>query len=163
VNEPTVVERAPQPYVAIVQPITMTTFHLVADRIREVLAWLDARGVAPVMPPFFKYDVIDMERELIVEGGVGVAEELDPSGDVIAGVLPGGRYVRLTHVGHPQELVGVITELLEWASARGLQWDAEETPAGTRWASRLEMLKYNPLEQPDASTWETELLFKLAD
>jgi hypothetical protein len=38
-----------------------------------VLWFRAARGVAPAGPPFWKYNVVDMQRELEVKAGVAVA------------------------------------------------------------------------------------------
>ncbi|HET6748231.1 MAG TPA: GyrI-like domain-containing protein [Actinomycetes bacterium] len=160
---PRIVERAEQPYVAVSGRVTMQTIGAIADRLPEVFAWLGARGLEPAGAPFFKYDLIDMERQLEVEAGVPVAAAAAGDGEVVAGVLPAGRYASLTHVGHPDELVQATTALLDWAAQQGLAWDMTETPEGERWGCRLEVYKTDPAEQPDMSKWETELLFRLAD
>jgi effector-binding domain-containing protein len=160
---PRIVERAEQPYVAVSGRVTMQTIGAIADRLPEVFAWLGARGLEPAGAPFFKYDLIDMERQLEVEAGVPVASVAAGDGEVVAGVLPAGRYASLTHVGHPDELVEATTALLDWAAQQGLAWDMTETPEGQRWGCRLEVYKTDPAEQPDMSKWETELLFRLAD
>jgi effector-binding domain-containing protein len=160
---PRIVERAERPYVAVSGRVTMQTIGAIADRLPEVFAWLDARGLEPAGAPFFKYDLIDMERQLEVEAGVPVAAAAAGDGEVVAGVLPAGRYASLTHVGHPDELVEATTALLDWAAQQGLAWDMTETPEGQRWGCRLEVYKTDPAEQPDMSKWETELLFRLAD
>lgn len=160
---PRIVERAEQPYVAVSGRVTVQTIGAIADRLPEVFAWLGARGLEPADAPFFKYDLIDMERQLEVEAGVPVAAAAAGDGEVVAGVLPAGRYASLTHVGHPDELVQATTALLDWAAQQGLAWDMTETPEGQRWGCRLEVYKTDPAEQPDMSKWETELLFRLAD
>jgi len=160
---PRIVERAEQPYVAVSGRVTMQTIGAIADRLPEVFAWLGARGLEPAGAPFFKYDLIDMERQLEVEAGVPVAAAAAGDGEVVAGVLPAGRYASLTHVGHPDELVEATTALLDWAAQQGLAWDMNETPEGQRWGCRLEVYKTDPAEQPDMTKWETELLFRLAD
>jgi len=161
--EPRVVERAEQPYVAIGGVITMQTFDLIADRLPEVFRWLDARGIEPAGAPFFRFNVIDMERELEVEAGVPVTVRAAADGDVLAGGLPAGRYVTATHIGHPDGLVSVTAEVLDWAAKRGLEWDASEPASGTRWGCRLLVNKTDPRQEPDLNRWETELLFRLAD
>jgi len=160
---PRIIERPEQPYVAIKRAITMQTFPEIADRLPELFAWLGARGVEPAGAPFFKYDVIDMERRLVVEAGVPVAAPVEVDGDVVAGVLPAGRYATVTHVGHPDELIEATAGLLAWAERRGLAWDAWPTDEGEAWGCRLEVLMTNPAEEPDMRKWETELVFKLAD
>ena len=176
--EPRVVARTEQQYVGITKVITMKTFDVVADRIPELFGWLGAHGLAATEAPFLRFNVIDMERELAVEAGVPIAagacaaateaaeaaaREADAGEAIFVGRLPAGRYVTATHVGHPDELVGVTAEVLSWAAGRGLTWDAWETPAGTAWACRLTVTKTNPALEPDPGKWETELLFRLAD
>jgi effector-binding domain-containing protein len=160
---PTIVERDEQPYVAVSGQVTMQTIAAIADRLPEVFGWLDARGLEPAGAPFFRYNLIDMDRRLEVEAGVPVAAAAAGDGEVLAGVLPAGRYASVTHIGHPDGLVGATAALLEWAERQGLRWDVTPTPEGERWGCRLEVYKTDPAEQPDMGRWETELLFRLAD
>ena len=51
----------------------------------------------------------------------------------------------------------MVTELLEWAAARELEWDATETADGTRWGCRIEIYTTNPTEIPDWSAFQTEI------
>jgi effector-binding domain-containing protein len=92
-----------------------------------------------------------------------VAAPLEGDGDIRAGVLPAGRYVTVTHIGHPDELMEATRELLAWADGQGLTFDRADSPNDDAWVSRLEIYKSDPAEEPDMSKWETELAFKLAD
>jgi len=161
--EPRLVTRPEQPYVGVRTIVTLDTVGRVADRIGELIGWLAARDAAPAGPPFLRYWVIDMPERLDVEAGVPTRGEIDGAGDVVAGTLPGGTYATVTHHGHPQELVEVITKLLAWAEEEGLRWDARDEPEGTAWGCRLEVFLTNPMEQPDMAQWDTDLVFKLAD
>jgi hypothetical protein len=78
-------------------------------------------------------------------------------------VLPAGRYVATTHVGHPDQLIAVNAAFQEEAATQGLTFDTTETERGTRWGCRLELLLTNPAEQPDMNKWETKLAFRLAN
>jgi effector-binding domain-containing protein len=158
-----IVDRPAQPYVAVRRTVTMQTFPEIADRLPGLFGWLAERGVAPAGPPFFRYLLIDMERELDVEAGVPVAAPVDGDGEVLAGELPAGRYATTTHVGHPDELIAVTGAFQDEAAAQDLTFDASETERGTRWGCRLELLLTNPAEQPDLNKWETKLAFRLAD
>jgi effector-binding domain-containing protein len=160
---PEIVTRDEQPYVAIRERVPMSELGRVADRTPEVFGWLGARGLAPAGPTFFKYNVIDMARELEVEVGVPVATAVDGDGAVISGVLPAGRYAALTYIGAPNELVDATKTLLDWAAAEGLTFDMSPGEDGDRWASRLEFYLTDPREEPDMSKWETQLAFRLAD
>lgn len=161
--QPTIVHRERQPYVGRRESVTMTSFSDVADHLPGMFGWLGERGAAPAGPPFFRYRVIDMAAKLVVEAGIPVAAPLDGDGPIVAGVLPAGRYACVPHVGHPDELMGVTGELLDWAQRRDLRWDMVPTPEGEEWGCRLEVLMTNPAEEPDLHKWETVLQFRLAD
>jgi effector-binding domain-containing protein len=161
-STPTVVEHSAQPYVAVRGTVTMTTIGAVADRIGDLFALLGAQGVEPAGPPFLRYRVIDMERHLVLEAGVPVpTRDVQVEGDVLLDELPAGRYVEVTHHGHPDGLVDATTELLAWAEAEGLTWDAHDGPEGEVWGSRLERYLDEPGQPMD--DWDTELAFRLAD
>jgi effector-binding domain-containing protein len=161
---PQIAERAEQPYVAIRADVTMEGLGGLADRFGEVLGWLAARDVTPAGPPFFRYNVIDMERLLNVEAGVPVTTAVDGDDEVMTGSLPAGRYATAVHVGPYDGLDGIIAavdELLTWAQARGLDWDKSTADDGEHWGCRLEIYRTNPAEEPDPTKWETELAFRL--
>jgi effector-binding domain-containing protein len=149
--------------VGISASITMANLGSIADRIPEIFGWLGARGIAPAGPPFFRYHVIDMERELRVEAGVPVASAVEDDGAVRAGTLPAGRFATTTHTGAPDTLVAATAGLLEWARERGLNWDVSPTETGEQWGCRVEFYLTNPADEPDLSKWETQLAFRLAD
>ncbi|HEV2937234.1 MAG TPA: GyrI-like domain-containing protein [Streptosporangiaceae bacterium] len=160
---PEIVIRTEQPYVAIKARVTMSELPVLGARLGEVFGWLGARGLAPAGAPFFKYNVVDMARELDMEAGVPVAAAVDGDGHMVSGVLPAGRYATLTHVGHPSELAGVTETLLDWAAGQGLTWDTSPGPDGDVWGGRLEIYLTDPAQEPDMSKWETQLAFRLAD
>ena len=163
-TDPSVVERPEQPYVAMRANVTMQSIGEVLPPLTSrVGEWIGRHGVQPIGAPFWKYDVIDMAREMVVEVGFPVAGSVEGDDSVIVGALPAGRYATLVHTGHPQELVAATGRLLDWGAEQGLRWDVEESPEGERWGSRLEIYLSDPAEQPDMSQWETMLAFRLAD
>jgi effector-binding domain-containing protein len=162
-SEPKIVERAEQPYAGITGTVSMQEIPRIADRLPEVFGWLATKGIAPAAAPFFRYAVIDMASTLVIEVGVPVAEPVQGEGDIRGGVLPAGRYVTVSHRGHPDELVDVTGGLLDWAAAQGLTWDKTDEPDGEHWVCRLEIYNDDPREQPDWSQWTTDLVFKLSD
>lgn len=162
--QPTVVERPAARYIGVTRPVTMTTFHIVADRIPDLIGTLIAQGVAVADAPFFRYRTIDMERELIVDAGVPIGDaEVEVGDDVFVDVLPAGRYACVTHTGVFDELIDVTAALLDWADDQGLQWDSTPGSDGEHWGCRLEIFLTNPLEEPDPSKFVTQLAFRLAD
>jgi effector-binding domain-containing protein len=160
---PEIMQRAAQPYAGISSWVPMAAVGSVADRLPEIFGWLGARGVTPAGPPFFRYHVIDMERQLLVEAGVPVALAVDDDGEVRGGTLPAGRFAVMTHTGAPHTLVAATSTLLDWAEQRGLAFDVSQTEAGQKWGCRLESYLTDPALEPDTSKWQTQLAFRLAD
>ena len=162
-SEPRIVQRSDIAYVGIVGSVTIQSVADIADRLPGVIRWLGERGIAPAQAPFFRYLTIDPAGTLEIEVGVPIAEPIEGEGDIRPGVLPAGRYVTRTHVGHPEALLGVTADMLDWAAERGLKWDMSESGGRETWGCRLEVYNTNPLEEPDATRWVTDLVFRLAD
>jgi len=160
---PEIETRTEQAYVALRARVPMSGIAAFAVRTGEVFSWLGDRGLAPAGPPFLKFNVIDMVRELEMENGVPVAAPVNGDDLVVAGVLPAGRYATVTHTGHPSELVEVTGALLDWGAEQGLTWDMSPSENGDRWGARLEFYLTDPAEEPDMSKWQTQLAFRLAD
>lgn len=114
-----------------------------------VLATLATQGVAPAGPPFAYYPGMVGDT---VEVAAGFPTELpvDPSGEVVALTLPGGRAALTTHVG-PYETMGATTypELPAWMAAEGLE------PASGSW----EVYLTGPTNEPDPATWRTRIVW----
>lgn len=161
-EEPTVIERSEQPYVALRARMTMPELGEVLPPLApQVYRWLSAHEIPPAGPCFWKYNEIDMSRELEVEVGVPVAEPVSTDGPLIAGLLPGGRYASVTHVGHPDTLEGATRDLLVWAEAQGLAFDVTEADGADHWAARLEEYLNDPDDGVDMAEWTTNLYFRL--
>lgn len=160
---PEITQRAAQPYAGISAWVTTASIGSVAHRIPEIFRWLGSRGIGRAGPPFFRYHVIDMERELLVEVGLPVASEIEDDGEIRGGTLPAGRFAVMSHTGSPQTLMAATSALLDWAAAQGLAWDVTQTDKGEQWGCRLEFYLTNPADEPDTSKWVTELAFRLAD
>ncbi|TCC49540.1 AraC family transcriptional regulator [Kribbella pittospori] len=163
-SEPTTINREPRPYAAITATAPMSRIGSdLPPLIGEVFGWLAARNIPPAGVPFFKYNVLDMERELEVEVGVPVGTEVTGDARVRGGLLPAGRYATLHHVGRPDTLFDATTALIGWAREQGLDWDVSTIAGQERWAARLEEYTLGPEDTPDMDKWETDLVFKLSD
>lgn len=162
--ETSIEDRVEQPYVGSTAAVTMDDFRPVADRLPEIFGRLAQLGLEPAGAPFFRYRVIDMERELIVQAGVPVAAQTEALPDGLeADALPAGRYVTTTYTGSPQDLVEVTARLLRWAEDQGLAFDTHPSEQGEVWGSRVEFMETDPAEVPDQAQWQTTLAFRLTD
>lgn len=164
---PRIEERAERPYVAIRTRVTLPEFGPAIPRLhQEVFGWLRNKGVAPAGPPFIRYLVIDMAKELDVELGVPVATPMSGDDRVSAGVLPAGRYAALVYKGDPSDGKGLMEAngtLLAWGEEQGLAWDSWAADTGEAFGARLEWSLTDPAVEPDMSKWETEVAIRLAD
>jgi len=124
--------------------------------------WLAERGAVPSGAPFWKYNVIDVERQLEVEAGATVTAAMPGDDRVLAGVIPGGMYATVRYAGHPSGLADATAALLNWAVEQGLSWDVTKTDEGDAWGARLEIYETDPAAEPDMDKWVTELTFRLA-
>lgn len=159
-ENPTIETRMDQPYVAIPVSVGMDELASVVPPLTgRVFDWLAAQGIAPTGPRFWRYLVVDMEHQLVLETGVPVASPVEGNGEISVGVLPAGRYASVVHTGHPDTLVTATRDLLQWAAERDVEWDAD----GNRWGCRLEEYLSDPAEVPDMSEWRTRLAFRLRD
>ena len=53
--------------------------------------------------------------------------------------------------------------LLDWAKARGLALDRQDSPNGDAFGARYESYLIDPAGEPDPEKWETEVAIRLAD
>ncbi|UJQ94889.1 GyrI-like domain-containing protein [Mariluticola halotolerans] len=161
---PKIIERRAQPYIGMRGMVSMDGIPAMFDRAFPLLfKWMEENGIAPVGAAFCKYNLIDMEGELELEVGVPVATAQTGEGDVVAGILPAGRYATITHTGPYDQLMDVNAVLIGWAKETGVIWDAEETDKGDRFVCRLEIYETDPGEEPDPSRWITEVTIRIAD
>ncbi len=160
-HEPQIQPRDAQPYAGVRVRVTMDGISAAVDEaFPELFGWLAEHAVAPAGPPFIRYLVIDMAAELEIELGVPADVTVDPDGGrVRAGLLPGGRYVVLRHVGPYDGLVASNAALQEWARQQGVMLDSWDTDAGTAWRSRVEHYLTNPADEPDPAKQEVDVAY----
>jgi effector-binding domain-containing protein len=161
-TNPTIIERPAQPYVAIRAEVSPSELAGAVDRqFKSLFAWMGQRHIEPIGAPFIKYDRIDMAATVAVEFGAPTATRVESAGDVIAEVLPAGRYGTLVYEGPYDGLRAANAALIEWAKKSGIHWDSTLTPAGEHFVCRLETYVTDPRKEPDAAKWLTELAIRL--
>lgn len=163
ITPPKIDERAAQHYVGIRTQVPMQQLSVVIPQFAdELFAWLEQQSIAPAGPPFTRYYVIDMEKELDIEIGIPVASQVAGDGRVSAGVLPAGRYASLVYTDVSRGIEGNAA-LLGWGNSQALQWDQWPTEKGDAFGGRVEFFLSDPEVEPDPAKWETEVAIRLAD
>ena len=163
ITSPKIVERGEQPYVAVKSVVSMKEIGAVAGKfLGEIFGWVAGHELAPAGAPFFKYNVVDMERGLEIEFGIPTASPAKGDDRALAGVLPAGRYASLVHRGPYEQLIDANAALQDWIKEQGLKMDVKESPAGDRFGCRLEIYLTDPAVEKDPQKLETEVAIKLA-
>ncbi|MFD1938769.1 hypothetical protein ACFSKW_45635 [Nonomuraea mangrovi] len=161
--EPTIIERAEQPYLGKTFMVALDSLYRMMDVLALMHRDMLASGVKPAGSPFLKYHgMITGHRSVQVEAGIPVESFLRTLEGTHCRELPAGRYATLVHSAHPSGLMDATGQLLEWAGQQGMQWDAGLTADGLRWGCRLEIYHAGVLTA-DNGGWEIELAIRLAD
>ncbi len=161
VSEPRIDERTEQPYMGIRAQVPINVMSKNVTRLfKEINAYAKLHSIKPAGPPFLRFHVIDMAREMDIEVGIPVAAPLPDDGQVCAGVIPAGRYASLIYTG--SGYTG-NKALIEWAKAKGIQWDRWNDPKGDAFRSRYEFYLTDPKTEPKKTKWQIEVAIKLAD
>jgi effector-binding domain-containing protein len=163
-TEPSLETRPAHPYVAIPARAAMAQLPQVIPQLfGEIFAWVGQRQPPQDGPPFVRYLVTDMERELEIEVGIPVATSVQGDGRVAAGELPAGQYLTAVHTGPYDRLTEATGSFLDWAKQHGIVWQTSRRGTDEVWAARLEYYPTDPQKEPDANKWETELAFLVAN
>jgi effector-binding domain-containing protein len=158
--QPQIEVRAAQHYAAIPATVPMDGIGAAVDEAYpELFGWLASQGIPPAGPPFIRYLVIDMARELRLELGVPVAAPIAASGRIQPGTLPAGRYVVLRHTGPYDGLVASNAALQQWAASHGVEFDASEAGEVSTWRGRAEHYLTDPSKEPDPARWEVDVAY----
>ncbi|MDL2356831.1 MAG: GyrI-like domain-containing protein [Pseudomonadota bacterium] len=153
IDTPQIARSAPQRTAAIPVIIARNEIQQAfPPAVNELLAAMREQGIEPA-GPLFSYHrkmpgaVFDMEI------GFPVDDDVTAQGRVVASALPATRVARTIYRG-PMEGIGAAWgELKAWVAANGL------TTQPFIWENYL----VGPGDNADASTWQTELNWPLAD
>lgn len=133
------------------------------DMIPRIYQWLADREIVPLGGPLYIYRHVGSADEPVdLTVAVPVTEPVTPTNGLVLGSLPTGTYVVGRHVGAPDQISVSLAEIQEWAETNGHRLDVLRDDSGTLWTGHAEHFLTDPNEEPDASKWVTELLFKTA-
>jgi effector-binding domain-containing protein len=157
-TEPKLEQRDAQPTVGITVLVSMAEVgSVLPPLIGEITGWLKKMGVTACGAPFFRYLVIDMEKNLEIEVGFPVDGTLPGEGRIQPSALPAGCYATVLHTGPYKNLRPATARLLEWAEKNGITWQTSARGEDLVWDARLEFYLSDPGE-----TDEQKLLTELA-
>jgi effector-binding domain-containing protein len=128
------------------------------EGLSELWHSMQARGLAPVGPPFVRYHAFG-ETETDLEVGVPVREEATGEGRVEAGSLPGGAAISTWHLGAHDSLAEAYARLKTWLGER------DREAAGPAWEVYWWIdanQKPDPSSWPAPTEWRTELVQPIA-
>jgi effector-binding domain-containing protein len=153
-DDVTVSIRAQQPAAVVrsINPMSEMGQQL-GDILPAISAAVIEKGRTPTQPPFRRYLDMDMVKgTLVFEAGMAVDASIADAAPVHTGVVPGGEVAALWHIGPYHELGSSHERLDAWIAAQGRR----------RGDGRWEVYWTDPGQEPDSSTWRTEVLQVLA-
>ncbi len=154
-----------QPYVAIRSSVAIGQLdQIIGPQLDEVMSWLTENGVSPVGAPLIRYHVCPAiaDPQAIVEVSIGwpISQIVNAPSSMESAALPGGNYACLTFTGVENGIAG-NEQLISWASSLNQLFDAWPVPNGEGFSGRVEYMLYGPEDDPDPSTWRTEVAIKI--
>ncbi len=149
---PEIVELDPQEAVAVRGDVAIADLpQFFESAFAEAARAADVAGVEIVGPAFGFYPRMPTET-VAVEAGFPVSASVASTGRAHPLVLPGGRAVRVTHVGSYETMKQTYSALEAWMSERGLR------PAVEMWECYLS----DPGEEPDPADWRTDIVWPIS-
>jgi len=85
-----------------------------------IMEYLGILGEAPAGMPFGTYFNLDMTA-LIVEAGFPVSKKIERKGEILAGTIPGGKFVSTIHKGAYDSVKTAYNALTRWAQENGYE------------------------------------------
>jgi effector-binding domain-containing protein len=160
-TEPKIVEKAAQPYAAIMLTLRQPDIAGTAPQlIDEVIAWVKGKGGELAGPPYFNYVSFFPGGTMEMQVGMPTSAVLPPDGRFATGTLPGGRFASITATVPYHELHDANMKLDEWAKSQDLELDGKVDGDRFVGANRMEIYRKDPGEDPSGHP-VTELAFRL--
>ena len=160
-TEPKIVEKAPQPYAAILLTLRQPEIAQQAPPlIDDVIKWVRGKGGELTGPPFFNYVKFFPGGTMEMQVGMPTATVLPADGRFATGTLPGGKYASITATVPYHELHDANMKLDEWARGQGHDFAGSVEGDTFVGATRLEIYHRDPDEDPSGHP-VTEIAFRV--
>lgn len=164
IGEPRVEVRAKRSYIAFPVEVNLNEWDKANALFGELFEWLNKKRLQPNGTPFFRYWTIgDSTQKFKLEVGIPVVNATFGDKRVIADTMPEGKYVIITHKGHPDRIHETVNMLEEWTEERGLILDKRVEGNEETWGGRFEYYLTDPQGEPDLTKWSIEIAFKLQE
>ena len=151
-TEFTIVEREAQTAAAVFGEETVDNMPAFFGKaFHKVMVAVEKAGVTIVGPPFGYYPEMPTDK-VALEAGFPTSGAVD-DGDVHTLILPAGQAVEALHVGPYETLKQTYAELFAWTSSQDLELGK----------AMWEYYLTDPNTNPDPATWETRIVWPLAD
>ena len=160
-TEPKIVEKAAQPFAAIL--LTLRQPEIAAQApplVEDVIAWVIGKGLEPSAASFFNYVSFLPDGVMEMQVGVPTATVLPADGRFITGTLPDGRYASITATVPYHELHDANMQLDSWVRGQGLELDGMAEGERLLGANRMEIYHQDQGEDPSGYP-VTEIAFRL--
>lgn len=118
-----------------------------AGVLPAVAAHLERRGGGPAGPPYARYHRVG-EGRFAIEAGFPSSAVVEGEGDVKASQLPGGLAATAMHVGPYSQMAAAYEGIMRFVADEG----------GMAQGDPWEVYLSDPAENPDPSTWRTEVV-----
>ena len=152
-------------YVGVRCIVTIGSLGEVIPSILEQCAnWLKEKGFSPSGVPLIRYhtcpEIASDDAPMDVCIGYPVKHSITPEYPLVYEQLLEGIYASLLYIGVENGIAG-NAELISWGNANKVEWESWKTELGDGFSGRVEHLIDGPEDDPDPSTWRSEVAIKL--
>ena len=154
-----------QPYLAIRSTVAIGQLDtIIGPQLDEVMSWLTENGLNSVGAPLIRYHICPAiaDSHAIAEVSIGwpISKLVNAPCSMEFAALPSGNYACLTFTGVENGIAG-NEQLVSWARSHNQLFDSWLVPDGEGFSGRVEYMLDGPEDDPDPSTWRTEVAIKI--
>jgi len=114
-----IIQAEPQPAIWIKKTTSISKLpNEIGEAYGQVIAYLNEVGEPPLGPAFIAYYNMDMEN-LVIEIGFPVAREISGRGDLVYGLIPGGKIASRFYKGPYNGMGACYEEIVKWIADKG--------------------------------------------
>ena len=117
-----ILERSEQPAITLTESVTLEQLpQFIGAAFQQLSTYVQSEGMEPAEIPFAHFIESEDMTNLVVEIGFQLSRPLPGTGNITAGVGPGGRYATFMFLGPNETMGGAYEELSAWMQDKGLE------------------------------------------